>query len=144
MTFANDIDIIYNSYLSVQKLHPRHEQYSCITLKEDTEASDLSSSVYSQVKRINIFIKTQSGTIENRYSADVTPGSVNKVNDTVTIIGNDSEFDKSIQVVLSKDNPTSVIVQGTESEHPDLVRFENDLSFFQRDDPQELNIFINE
>ena len=144
MIFTNDINIIYKSYLSVQKAHPRCAQYKHNILKEAAEVSDLSSSVYSQVKRINIFIKTQSGTIENRYSADVTPGSVNKVNDTITIIGNDSEFDKSIQVVLSKDNPTSVIVQGTESDHPDLVRFQNDLSFFQRDDPEELNIFINE
>ena len=143
MIYANDIDVIYDAYVSVQKHNPKRSQYGYITVKEADEV-DTSNSIYSQVKKINIFIKTQSGTIENRYSAEVVPGTINKVNDTVTIIGNDSEFDKSIQVVLSKDNPTSVIVQGTESDHPDLVRFQNDLSFFQRDDPEELNIFINE
>ena len=145
MIYANDIDVIYDAYVSVQKHNPKRSQYGYITVKEADEV-DTSNSIYS----INLYIicfklfKTQSGTIENRYSAEVVPGTINKVNDTVTIIGNDSEFDKSIQVVLSKDNPTSVIVQGTESDHPDLVRFQNDLSFFQRDDPEELNIFINE
>jgi hypothetical protein len=143
MIYANDIDVIYDAYVSVQKHNPKRSQYGYITVKEADEV-DTSNSIYSQVRKINIFIKTQSGTIENRYSAEVVPGTINKVNDTITIIGNDSEFDKSIQVVLSKDNPTSVIVQGTESDHPDLVRFQNDLSFFQRDDPEELNIFINE
>jgi hypothetical protein len=137
-----EIDTIFNTYLAVRESTPRTNGYKTIIVEESTpEVSDVR---YTQVKRINIFIKTQSGTIENRYSAKVEAGGVNSLKGTVTIIGEDEEYHKSIQVVISKDSPTSVIVQGTESEHPDLVRFENDLSFFQRDDPKELNIFINE
>ena len=136
MTSAGDISMIYETY--ARKVTNSISKTPCIIHEEN------STSQHSQVAKINIFIKTPSGTIENRYSAEVSPGSVTMTKGTTTIIGTDSKLKKSIQVVISKDMPTSVIVQSDEGDHPDLVRFQNDLSFFQRDDPTELNIFINE
>ena len=136
MTRAEDISMIYETYANKVTDTPHH---TTNVLQEE-----ITTSQYSQVTKINIFIKTSSGTIENRYSATVEPEGVSLTKGTTTIIGTDSKLKKSIQVVVSKDMPTSVIVQSDEGEHPDLVRFQNDLSFFQRDDPTELNIFINE
>jgi hypothetical protein len=136
MTRAEDITGIYSMYLNTVQEVPLPTN---IITEEVSEPNK-----FGEVKKINIFIKTSSGTIENRYSAAVPPESISIMSGTITIIGTDSKLDKSIQVVISSDNPTSVIVQGTEGDHPDLIRFEDDLSFFQRDNPQELNIFINE
>ena len=137
MTRAGDISSIYETYT-------RRVSRTGISAPDHLLHEEVSTSQHSQVTKINIFIKTPSGTIENRYSAEVAPGNIAMTKGTTTIIGTDSKLKKSIQVVISADMPTSVIVQSDEGDHPDLVRFQNDLSFFQRDDPTELNIFINE
>ena len=54
MIYANDIDVIYDAYVSVQKHNPKRSQYGYITVKEADEV-DTSNSIYSQVRKINIF-----------------------------------------------------------------------------------------
>lgn len=139
----SDIVSIYECYTS-KVLPVSHKRYTYTKPVCEANTDDTGKNLYSHIKKVNIFIRTDSGTIENRYSAEIEPGNINTVDNTTTLVGTDTELGKSIQVVLTKDSPTSIVVTDPDNDHPDLVRFEDNLTYFERNNTEELNIFINE
>jgi hypothetical protein len=111
-----------------------------ITEREDDDIEAISK--YSDVRRINLYIKPVDGSIEQLYKADVQPVNINVTNGVVTIIGRDAEQKIDLQVVIQANGNTSIVPTSDSGEQVDGPWFEKDPMFWDTGSNEELNLMI--